>query len=736
MIRSFPAVLFAAVAATCSFTALAGDATLEGRIVAPGGDPAPNVRVLLVELHRTVFTDGDGRYSFAGLEPADYHVQAISTGLGSSVAEVTVVSGANHLDLKLSVSPHQERIVVSATRSGRGSSELVQPVTTLDKVDLGAKMQPTIGETLAQEPGMSQTFFGAGASRPIVRGQSSSRVRILEGGLGVGDASATSPDHAVASDALVADQIEILRGPSTLLYGSTAVGGVVNVIDGRIPDHAPNKPVGGDLHLSYGTVAEEAAGAVSLDGGIGHFAWHVDALKRDSVDYSIPGNAVLGDPSSATGNLPNSEKEANGATLGLSWVGEESFVGVSTRSFDTLYGIPVALEDDAAIRIDLDQIRYDLRSDFHVDWRFVEEVQFTAGTNNYEHVELEGDQIGTRFLVDSYEGRLEFHHRKTDALTGIFGVQYADKDQVAIGDEAFLPPSSTQQAALFALERLDGGAVDFEFGLRFENTELAATANPSRSFDGVSGSFGLLWPPSDSFALGFSLTRAERAPTAEELYSDGAHLATFSYERGDPNLSMEDSFGIDLSLRKQTGRLTGELTLFGNRYDGYIFESPTGLMIGDLPVFEFTQADAEFYGLELDMLIGLLHVGSKHDFDLRIFGDLVRAELTDSGTPLPFIPAARIGVGLGYTDGSWDAGVRVVGISDQTRIPGFVTPTSGFTMVGASVGRRFIAGGVVHKLTLRGTNLTNEEARAATSRVKDLVPLPGRDVRLTYTLFF
>ncbi|MDH3627403.1 MAG: TonB-dependent receptor [Acidobacteriota bacterium] len=705
--------------------AFAGGASLEGRIVTPGGEPAPQVRVLLVELHRTVFTDDDGRYAFVDLEPADYHVQAVSPGLGSGVAEISVVAGINRLNLELSISPHQEQIVVSATRSGRGSSELVQPVTVLDKVELAGKMQSTIGETLAQEPGMSQTFFGSGASRPVIRGQSSSRVRVLEGGLGVGDASATSPDHAVASDALVADQIEILRGPSTLLYGSTAVGGVVNVIDSRIPDHAPNRPLGGSMHVSQGTVADETAAAVALDGGFNQFAWHIDTLNRDAGDYS-----------SGDGRLPNSAREATGATLGMSWVGDGSYVGVSARRFNTLYGIPVELEPGSPIEIDLEQTRYDLRGDFHVDWGFIEEVQFTAGSNDYEHKELEGSEIGTRFLVDSSEGRLEFHHRETDALTGIIGVQLSDKDQVAIGEEAFLPPSETSQRAIFALERLDGGAVDLEFGLRFENTELKATANPDRRFDGLSASFGLLWPPNDGFALGFSIARAERAPTAEELYSDGAHLATFSYEVGDPTLELETSLGIDLSLRKRTGRLTGELTLFANRYDGYVFESPTGQVIDTLPVFQFSQADAEFYGLELDLLIELMEARSKHDLDLRLFGDMVRAELTDTGIPLPFIPASRVGLGLQYTDGSWDGEFQILRTSDQDRVPGFITTTDGFTSIDVSVGRRIIHDGLVHKLTLRGSNLTDELARAATSRVKDLVPLPGRDVRLTYTLFF
>jgi iron complex outermembrane receptor protein len=733
MNRLFSALLAAAGMAFVSTAVFADTATLEGKVTGPDGAPAADVRVLLVELHRTAFSDAEGHYAFSGIEPDYYHVQAVGAGIGSSVAEITLAAGENQLDLELNISPHQERIVVSATRSGRGSAELVQPVTVLDKTELGNKMQPTLGETLAREPGLSQTFYGTGSSRPIVRGQSASRVRVLEGGLGVGDASAASPDHAVSSDALVAEQVEILRGPATLLYGSTAVGGVVNVIDGRIPDHAPKKPIGGDLQLSYGSAAEETAAALSLDGGTGQFAWHVDALQRDSEDYEFAGNAIVGDPGSASGTLPNSAREADGATVGLAWVGDESFAGVSFRKFDTLYGIPVVLEDEA-ISIDMEQQRYDLRSDFHVHWGFVEEIQFTAGATDYEHTELEGTEAGTRFLVESREGRLELHHRETGLLTGVLGVQHTEKDQEAIGEEAFLPPSNTSQSALFALERFDAGPVDLELGLRLERSELEALGAPSRDFDGVSGSAGLLWMPNQDYAVGLSLTRAERAPTAEELYSDGPHLATSSFEIGDPDLSMEESTGIDLSLRKQQGRITGEVTLFANDYDGFIFETPTGAIMDELPVFQFVQDDADFHGIELDTLIGLMHTETKH-LDLRIFGDLVRAEL-DDGTPLPFIPSERLGVGIDYIDGAWEAGVELIATAEQDRVPDFVTETDSHTMVNASVGRRLVRNGLVHKLSLRGTNLTDEEARAATSRVKDLVPMPGRDLRVMYSLFF
>jgi iron complex outermembrane receptor protein len=744
------AVLLAALLGTASF---AGDsATLSGRITASDGKPAQGTRVILVELGMSTFCDENGHYRFENLPPAAYHVQTIDSGLGSAVREVELSAGGNTLDIELKISPHQERIVVTATRSGRGSSEVVQPVTVLDSAQLDAKLRPTIGETLANEPGVSQTFYGSGASRPVIRGQSSSRVRVLESGLGVGDASSASPDHAVSTDPIVAEQVEVLRGPSTLLYGSSAVGGVVNILDGRIPDHAPENSLNGKVYLSYGSVADEAAGAVSLDGGVNKFAWHVDALKREADDYRIPGNAVLGDPTSASGTLPNSSTEAEGVTVGTSWVAESSFVGVSARTFDSLYGIPVELEagafakgrlpkgapppPDSGIQIDMDQKRYDLRSRFAIDLGPFEELHFNAGVSDYEHVELEGSDVGTRFFVDGYEGRVELHHGGSRPLTGVVGVQYLANDQEAIGDEAFLPPSETDQLAVFALERLERSVLSYEFGLRFEATDTRAEMNPGRSFNLPSASFGLLWHPSSDFALGFSLTGAQRAPTVEELYSDGPHLATFSYEIGDPTLDREDSVGVDISFRKRAGGVTGELTLFANHYSGFIFESPTDEERDGLPVFQFTQGDADFYGYELDGRIVVLHTETQHDLDFRLFSDLVRGELTDPDSDLPFIPAPRVGVALEYRGPVWEASVEAVGTMDQNRVPAFVTPTAGYTLLNATVGRRLLGKGMVHNLMLRGTNLSNQQARVATSRIKDFVPLPGADVRLIYTLNF
>jgi iron complex outermembrane receptor protein len=729
-----------------------------------GGGAAEGARVTLVELRRSRFTDAAGKVAFDDIPPGAYHVQAYSQRFGESVDEIELAAGGNvEITLVLGFSGHRERIVVTATRTGRGSAELVMPVQVLDETALSEKLQPTIGETLSSEPGVSSNYFAPGASRPVIRGQGGDRIRVLEDGFGVGDASTTSPDHAVATDAIAADQIEILRGPATLLYGSSALGGVVNILDQRIPEHAPHRLLGGSVNLRYGSAADEKSGAAVFNGRVGSsFAYHVDALDREADDYDIPGRAVLGDPASPVGTLFNSSLESQGATVGASWVGESGFLGVSAKTFDTNYGIPAELEEEppppgflgapppAGVRIDLEQKRYDLRGG--LDRRFgpFDGVRFGIGTTDYEHRELEGAEVGTTFFNDSDEARFEMTHGHGGGFRGVFGVQYATRDFEAVGLEAFLPPSETESLALFALEEIEAGPLRYEIGARFDSTDLTtpATLAPDpgcaapvdRDFDEVSGSVGAVWSPNDTYTLGGSVSRTVRPPSAEELYSCGEHVATLSFEIGDPNLREEQNLGVDVSLRRTSGRVTGELNLFGYSYDDYIYEEDTGAteppMDPDgLPVFAYAQADAEFYGAEATALIELLHTDG-HDFDLEVGADFVRAELADTNEPLPRIPPARGRLGLHYRGARWHASAGVTHHDDQDRNAPSETQTEGYTMVDASVGYRLVTKGLVHDLTLRGSNLTDEEARNHPSRLKDLVPLPGVDVAVIYRLIF
>ncbi|HJX27117.1 MAG TPA: TonB-dependent receptor, partial [Thermoanaerobaculia bacterium] len=741
--------------------------------VTADGTAVPGAEVRVTELRRRAVSGEDGSFRFEALPPGDYLLEATSPRLGAAVDRVRVTAGeAAEVTLALDLAVHQEEILVTASPDARSQSEVAQPTSVLAGEELMLQMQPTLGETLNQEPGVTSTFFGVGASRPVIRGLGGDRIRVLESGIGSGDASTTSPDHAVSVDPLAAEQIEVLRGPATLLYGSSAVGGVVNVIDNRVPDSLPGAPIGGTVELRGGTVADERGGATSLDGALGgHFAWHVDLMKRETDDYEIPGLAESAalraeegeegeEHEQVRGIARNSATDTESGTVGLSWIGDHAFFGVATGRYNSLYGIPGGHahgeehegeeeeegehEEEALVRVDLEQRRWDLRGGVTQPFGMFRGVNLRFGSTDYEHRELEGAEVGTRFLSDSWEGRLELLQKRYGALSGSFGLQAQSRDFEAIGEEAFVPPTQTDSWALFTFQEIERGPWRFQLGGRFERQDVTADlpSDPDavegpddRSFDGLSGSAGLVWQSGEDYSLGLSLARSTKLPNAEELFSNGPHLATNAFEIGDPGLDPETSLSADLTLRKTSGPFTGEINLFLNRFEDFIFESGTGEEEDGLPVFRYIQRDAEFSGLELTGLYELIHTEPYH-VDLEIGFDYVRAGLRDTGEPLPRIPPRRYRLGLHYRGEKLHGLIEGQRVEEQDRVAALERPTEGYTLLNASVGYRFFTTHVVYDVLLRGTNLADEEARNHVSFLKDLVPLPGRDVNLALRLTF
>ncbi len=733
--------------------------SVAGRVVDENGAPVTDAVVSLMGLRRRAETDARGEFRLDGVPAGSHHLQVESPRAGTAVESIEVRSGEEvRVQVTVDVAVHHEEIVVSAGPGTRGLEEIAQAADVIDGEQLEVRLQPTLGETLAQETGVHSTYFGPGASRPIIRGLGGDRIRVLESGIGSGDASSTSPDHAVASDPLSAERIEILRGPATLLYGSSAIGGVVNVIDGRIPDYVPERPVTGSVELRGGTVAYERSGSVSLDGGFAKLAWHVEALKRETDDYEIPGFAVHAhegeeeheEEEPVFGVLENSALENEGGSAGVSWVADAGFVGVSVTGYDTLYGIPGGAhehhaegeptaeeEEHAAVRVDLQQRRVDLRGEVNRSFGAFEGLKLRWGRADYEHRELEGAEVGTVFTSASWEGRLEAPHRQVGAFRGAIGLQAANRDFSAIGEEAFVPPTETDSWALFLFEELGEGPFKLQLGGRYETQDVVArTSAPNdRSFSGVSGSLGFIWLPVADWSLALSLARSTKLPNAEELFSNGPHVATNAFEIGDPSLDEETSLGTDLSLRKAGEGWSGELNVFFNRFDDYIFERLTGEEMDGLEVVRYAQRDAEFRGAELHLDFDLLH-RHPHHLALELQSDYVEAELRDGGQPLPRIPALRYGAGLRYRGDRLGVGARVTRTDEQDDVAPFEEPTAGYTMVDADVSYRLFAGATVHDLVLRGTNLTDEEARVHTSFLQEVAPLPGRDLSLMYRLAF
>jgi iron complex outermembrane recepter protein len=756
-IRVRPSLLSSYVLALAATVGAADTKTgaVAGRVLSSPETPAADAKVTLVDLRRQTRVDAAGAFRFEDVPVGLYVLQADSPRFGSNVSRVEVTAGREaSVEMTLDLATHQETVVVTARGEAATLNELASPVDVLSGQELQEAREATLGETLARQPGVGSTSFGPGASRPVIRGLGGDRIRVLQGGLGTADASNTSPDHAVAFDPLAARQIEIVRGPATLLYGSNAVGGVVNVIDGSIPDAVPDRPLSATVDLAGGTSADERTGAAALSGGHGLFAWHADVLKRRTDDVAIPGfaeSAALRAEEAAEGEvheeplgvLENSALESTGGSAGLAVIGRAASLGVAFSGFDTLYGVPghAHAEEGAAeegpVRIDLTQRRLDLRGEVLAGFGPFRSARVRLGRSDYEHVELEGDAFGTRFTNEAWEGRLELPHRALGPVQGSIGVQAAHRDFAAIGAEAFVPPTVTRSLAVFALEEVGRGPVKLQLGARFESQDIDANgpSPETRSHDGASGSLGVLWSRDDDFSAGLTVARSVKLPTAEELFSNGPHLATRSFEVGDPDLERERSLGLDLSVKKRRGRVAGEVSVFANRFDGFIFEERTGDIEDGLDVVRFVQQDADFVGAEATVTVDVLHREPEH-LDVELMADTVRAERRDTGEPLPRITPARVGAALHYRGERWSGRVEVRRTAAQDRVEALERPTDGFTFLNASVGYRFFAGRTVVDVLLRGTNLTDAEGRNHVSFLKDEVPLPGRDVRLGLRVAF
>ncbi|HEX8254074.1 MAG TPA: TonB-dependent receptor [Thermoanaerobaculia bacterium] len=739
----------AAVIFVFATAAFAQNATIVGRVFDPQAQPVTDATVTLVELRRSVQSGPDGAFRFDNVPPRHYHIRAESPRLRATVGEADVRAGETRtVEVVIDSLVHTEEIVVTASADSRRESEVYQPVNVMSEEDVQARLRPTLGETLAQEPGVSSTSFGAGASRPVIRGLGADRIRVLEEGVGTGDVSNISPDHAVSVDPAGAEQIEIVRGPATLLYGSNAVGGVVNVISARVPSRATTDALTGTIDSRYASASEEKTNALVLNGGRGQFAWHADFSLRDTNDYAIPEPADADDdPDHFNGTLENSSMQSRTGTLGGSWVTDRGFFGIAFTNFATNYGVPGHAhhegeeegeeeEEHGGVRIDLDQRRFDIRGEL-AQLGFFSNVRLRIGITDYEHLELEGDEIGTRFTNDGLEGRLEGRHRPFGRVSGTWGVQVTSTDFVAAGAEAYIPPNQSIANAIFAFEEMPGEKFDLQFGARYEHQEVnvEAAGLPDRHFEGVSGSVGGIWKPRDGYVLALSLARAVRLPTATELYANGPHAATSQFEIGNPNLDEEASTGIDLSFRRTAGRFRGELNLFNNSFEGYIYESPRNVEEDGFPVFEFVQRDARFRGLEVATHTHLLSRGESH-LELDLGADYVRATLAEAGGNLPRIPPMRFGAGLQLHGGPLSALLEVRHTFEQDDVASYESRTDGYTFVNAHIGYRFFVRNTIHDVMLRGTNLTDQLARPHTSPLKAQAPLPGRDVTLSYRLVF
>ena len=630
-------------------------------------------------------------------------------------------------------------VIVTAAPYGVSHRATVIATDVLDEEALAVAPASSLGDLLAGRPGLRSTSFAPGASRPVIRGLSGPRVQVLSNGIGLIDASSISPDHAVATDPAEASRVEIIRGPATLVYGGSAIGGVVNIIDDRVPTELPEGGLSGVVSTQASSVDDGRSlfGRVTI--GAGPFAFNIDGVRRKTDDYDIPSPAISrrlaeaeGVERGPGGTQANSYTDLTTWGVGGSYIGSKGFIGVSYKDTQSEYG--TVAEPD--VFIDLDQTREDVRGEYRFEAGPFKAIRGAYGHAEYTHTEFEGPgEPGTVFNSDGQEVRFDLVQRDRNGWNGAVGVQGLSRTFEAVGAEAYIPSVDIEETGLYTVQRFDRGGLGFEGGLRFDRRTLKArplgeTEQLERQFDNWSASGAVFLRPAPGLFLGLSLARNERAPSEVELFANGLHVATAAYEAGDVDLDSEKVTTLEATAHYDKGRFSGDLHLYGSKYDGFIDERPTGESFdaeGELfPIYQFVQTGADFYGFEAEGAYALWESGARK-LSLEGAADYVKAD-TDLG-PAARIPPYSVTARLAWTSKPFDAAVEVRRVGEQDEVAEGELQTDSYTLVNLSGAWRPLADRNV-TIFAEARNLTNEEAREHVSFLKDIAPLPGRNLRV------
>jgi iron complex outermembrane receptor protein len=680
-----------------------------------------------------------------------------------------------------------ERVVVSGGAIEQSETDKAQSVTILTEDNLKLQTAPTLGDTLSTQPGIGGSDFTAGASRPVIRGQADNRVRVLNNGTEVFDVSNLSPDHAPSVSTLLSQSIEVVRGPATILYGSGAIGGVVNVTDNLIPVEQPAERLSGEVDGRFDSVDLERSGAMALTlSPFQHFVIHAEGSILRTDDRSIPGfaldqriraeltpeqrhdNGFGGNP---FGTVPNTFVKTKDFGIGASYVWNKGDIGASYSRFLSEYGVPDDPEVDEPgvpperVHLNVRKDQYNVRSSIidPLPWFSVANLKFVY--TDYKHDEIDNNTVGATFKTHGVDSRIELVHQPIGPFEGSIGSQVFYKALSVLGGEAFLQPTENLAVAGFIFEEVKLAPVRLQFGARVEHdsvsidssdpelTSLTSPSQKNQDFLPVSGAAGAIYDFAKDWQLALNLTYSQRAPTPEELFARGPHDATFQFIIGDPTLDVEINRSVDLSLRRTAGRVTGFVSGFYTSYDGFIDFNPTGQFEDGLQVFIYTPKKATFYGGEGRVDFHLLPLSitkisepsdsksvknvitggeqivekNPNDLYLRLQADYVHAE-DSSGEPLPRITPFRYGISLNYESEHWLASIEGWRVDAQNRVAEFETTTPGYTFFNVSAGYKFQWGRTYNYVFARGTNLLDAEGRDHLSFLKEVLPLPGRGV--------
>ncbi|TXH94310.1 MAG: TonB-dependent receptor [Rheinheimera sp.] len=774
------ALNFALGLALVSTTATGAELQLQGKVLNEQGQPVSNAKVHVHGRQQYVYTNAAGEFRLTVQSGAEIHIAA--KGFNDQFVK------AEQPQLQVALSKGSiEHLRVSAAGLHHYDLDMAQPASVLSGEALQRRQEPTIGETLKFTPGVHSNYYGPVAAAPVIRGLDGPRVKVLSNGLDSADVSRVGPDHAISADAITTEQIEVLRGPATLLYGSGAIGGVVNLVDNRIPRQMRSPQT--VIDTKYNSVANERTAALAHDGSQGEFAWHFDGYDRQTDNFDTP--TFTNDEGETLDQIENSQLDNQGLNLGGSWVTTDGLIGVSYGRINSQYGIPghhhhgeeetesADEHTDEGVYADLTQNRYGLAAEWYSPVKGIETIALQSAYTDYQHAEVEGGVPGTRFENDSLENRLSIEHSDFLGWHGLVGLHQHQSDFAASGEEAFTPATDTHSNALFILEEKSFGDVQWQLGARLERvrhtpvngehdtshddeeheelllTKYSATASSLSS--------GLVWQFVPGYQWSLQLSHSARAPGASELFANGLHIATQGYELGlgyeltedgdihfhPDSVEKEVANNIDLGFAKTKGDLTFSYNFFLNEVDDFIYQANTGLTMaqlhaheehegeaedehdhGDFTVYQYRQADARLYGAEFALTWRLAPAQQ-----LEFFADSVRAELK-SGGDLPRTPPMKAGVSYQYQGENWSGQFGLTHYAKQDKIAVDETVTAGYTLVDANVSYDFDLAALDLTAYLKATNLTDKLGFVHSSFVKEDVPLPGRSLALGLTARF
>jgi iron complex outermembrane receptor protein len=650
-----------------------------------------------------------------------------------------------------------DEIIVTAPLQDKKSDSPV-PVTVLSDDELRMKTGHSIGDTLKNELGISSQSFGPGVGTPVIRGQAGPRVRVLSNGIGSNDVSAISPDHATSVEPLLAERIEVLRGPATLLYGSGAMGGVVNVIDNRIPGRQFDKLVGAALEQRFDSTSDETSTTMKVEGGKDNIAYHLDGFYRHRNNLDIGGSGIdtakvaITDPSleivdNPKGFLNNTGAEAISGSAGLSWIGAPGFAGVSINNLNNNYAIAPDGTGDETVRIAMRQTKYDFKSELNNPFRFAKSLRTRLGYTDYQHTEIANGEPGAYYTNQSYEGRMELAHQDLGPLRGVVGFQAQASDFNAIekltGD-SIVPRSDITSYGVFAVESFDIGAVTYQLGTRVEQTDIRPDGFANLSYTLVSASASAVWKLDNRNSLNLAVTRSSRAPQVQELLSDGYHDATRSYDRGDLGLREETSYNLDLGYRFKTDWLRAEFDLFHNWASDYIFQQRNGEFVDQdgnpcvadcVPLVTSGQNDAVFKGYEAKLIVPMMenHLGL---LEMTLFSDYTRGEFVN-GSDVPRMPPLRYGLQLDFNRDKLSTYLRFTRAEAQPHAGDFETSTAGYFLLNVGANYQIKAYKDAKLMVFaKGNNLLDQNIRNSTSYLRNFAPEAGRGAEVGFRVSY